>query len=103
MHVMEPNEVTIESQLMESMLSMDSKLTFYKQPQTGLILDDFSMLIPIYSWDWSVYRIRPNIRGTQFSRIALSKQFAVTIFADQELRVYWYSKISRPRKFGRIR
>ena len=29
------------------------------------------------------YRIRPNFRGAQFSRIVLSKHFAETIFADQ--------------------
>ena len=35
-----------------------------------------------------IYRICPNFRDTQFSRIVLSKQFAETIFADQEFRVY---------------
>ena len=34
-----------------------------------------------------MYRIRPNFRGAQFSRIALSKHFAETIFADQGFRV----------------
>ena len=34
------------------------------------------------------YRIRPNFRGAQFSRIAISKHFVETIFADQEFRVY---------------
>ena len=34
------------------------------------------------------YRIRPNFRGAQFSRIGISKQFAETIFVDQEFRVY---------------
>ena len=29
-----------------------------------------------------IYRIRPNFRGTQFSRIAIFKHFAETIFAD---------------------
>ena len=31
------------------------------------------------------YRIRPNFQGAQFSRIAIFKQFAETIFADQEI------------------
>ena len=34
------------------------------------------------------YRICPNFRGAQFSRIAFSKHLAETIFADQEFRVY---------------
>ena len=34
------------------------------------------------------YRIGPNFWGVQFSRIAISKQFMETIFADQEFRVY---------------
>ena len=34
-----------------------------------------------------LYRIRPNFRGAQFPRIALSKHFAETIFMDQEFRV----------------
>ena len=36
----------------------------------------------------TIYRIRPNFCGAQFSWIALSKHFAETIFADQEFRVY---------------
>ena len=35
-----------------------------------------------------MYRIRPGFRSAQFSRIALSKHFAETLFADQEFRVY---------------
>ena len=35
-----------------------------------------------------MYRIPPNFRGAQFSRIAIPKHFAETIFADQEFRVY---------------
>ena len=35
-----------------------------------------------------LYRISPNFRGGQFSRIAISKHFAETIFADQEFQVY---------------
>ena len=42
----------------------------------------------------TVYRIRPNFRGAQFSQIAISKHFVETIFADQEFQVL-YSKISR--------
>ena len=34
------------------------------------------------------YRIHPNFRGAQFSRIAISKHFAETIFTDQAFRVY---------------
>ena len=32
--------------------------------------------------------MRPNFRGTQFSRIAISKHFVETIFAGEEFRVY---------------
>ena len=42
----------------------------------------------------SAYRIRPNFRGPQFSRIALSKHFAETIFTDQEFRVYGILKFT---------
>ena len=35
-----------------------------------------------------IYRIRPNFRGAQFSRIAISKHFVETIFAGEEFRVY---------------
>ena len=34
------------------------------------------------------YCIRPNFRGAQFSRIAISEHFAETIFVDQEFGVY---------------
>ena len=42
---------------------------------------------------YSSYCIHPNFRGAQFPRIAISKQFAETIFADQEFRVYNSLKI----------
>ena len=46
------------------------------------------MLLFLYSQQSTdrtkIYRIRPNFRGAQFSRIAISKHFAETIFADQE-------------------
>ena len=43
------------------------------------------MYILLYS---SIYHIGQIFRGSQFSRIAISKHFAETVFADQELRVY---------------
>ena len=62
-----------------------------------------------------------KFRGAQFSRIAISKHLAETIFADQEFRVYGIQKFRQPnfrgllytirensenygpRKFGHIR
>ena len=38
------------------------------------------------------HRIRPNFWGAQFSRIAISKHFAETVFVDQEFRVYGIQK-----------
>ena len=63
-----------------------------------------------------MYRIRPNFQGAQFLRIAISKHFAETIFADQVFRVYdilkfrglnfrgllGSTKITCLKKFGRI-
>ena len=50
---------------------------------------------------WMTYHIRPNFRGAQFSRIAISKHFAETIFADQEFRVYSILKF-RELNFRRL-
>ena len=36
--------------------------------------------------------MRPNFRAAQFSRIAISKKIAETIFADQQFRVYGFVK-----------
>ena len=36
------------------------------------------------------YRIRPNFRSAQFSRIAIFKHFAETIFADRQLDTFFY-------------
>ena len=47
------------------------------------------------------YRIRPNFRGAKFSRIALSKHFTETIFADQGFRIYGILKFS-DIKFHRL-
>ena len=48
------------------------------------------------------YRIAPNFRGTQFSRIAVFQNFVETIFADQgsgiplySINIIQYSNISR--------
>ena len=48
-----------------------------------------SVLLYLWHTLWTcIYRIRPNFRGAQFSRVALSKHFAETIFADEEFRIY---------------
>ena len=39
--------------------------------------------------------MHPNFRGAQFSRIAISKHFAETIFAEQAFRVYGIVKFRK--------
>ena len=43
-----------------------------------------------------MFTVRPSFQGTQFSRIAISKHFAETTFADQEFRVYRILKFHVP-------
>ena len=54
----------------------------------GVIPESFTSLVVASSTGTKntagIYRIRPNFQGAQFSRTAVSKHFAKTIFADQE-------------------